>query len=171
MQHRSVCASYSSSSKALLSIVSTANVEKPHINLLHVTPMMKNPTNELQKESYYVKLKYQNGTYVLDTSNHQYLPKTGTLIGAKFWNEETREFVLGKEGLRLSIVKPVGKGAPEEHEMRQVFLYSGIGDEMDIDSGRVYLGMKLTAGMNQEVIFCRKSSFLMGGKNQREDLN
>ena len=32
-------------------------------------------------------------------------------------------------------------------------MYSGIGDENDIDSGRVYLGMKLTTGMNQEVIF------------------
>ena len=135
-----------------LALYSTTNLEEPHVHLLHVTPMMKNPTKELQKESYYVNLKYQNGTYVLDTSNHHYLPKTGTLIGAKFWNEETREFVLGKEGLRLSIVKPVGKGAPEEHEMRQVFLYSGIGDENDIDSGRVYLGMKLTTGMNQGVI-------------------
>ena len=103
-----------------LALYSTTNLEEPHVHLLHVTPMMKNPTKELQKESYYVNLKYQNGTYVLDTSNHHNLPKTGPLIGAKFWNEETREFVLGKEGLRLSIVKPVGKGAPDEHEMRQV---------------------------------------------------
>ena len=103
-----------------LALYSTANVEKPHINLLHVTPMMKNPTKELPKESYYVRLNYQNETYVLDTSNHQYLPKTRTLVGAKFWNQETGEIILGKEGLRLSVVKPVGKGAPEEHEMRQV---------------------------------------------------
>ena len=103
-----------------LALYSTANVEKPHINLLHVTPMMKNPTKELPKESYYVKLKYQNGTYVLDTSNHQYLPKNGTLIGAKFWNQETGEIVLGKEGLRLTVVKPVGKGAPVEQEMRRL---------------------------------------------------
>ena len=103
-----------------LALYSTANVEESHVHLLHVTPLMKNPTKELPKESYYVKLKYQNGTYVLDTSNHQYLPKNGTLVGAKFWNQESGEIVLGKEGLRLTVVKPVGKGAPVEQEMRRL---------------------------------------------------
>ena len=94
--------------------------KKPHVHLLHVTPMMKNPTEKLPKESYYVKLEYQNGTYVLDSSNHPYLPKNGKLVGSQFWNQETGEIILGKEGLRLTVVKPVGKGSPEEQEMRKL---------------------------------------------------
>ena len=32
-------------------------------------------------------------------------------------------------------------------------MYAGIGDENDIDTGTVHLGMKLKTGMNQEMIF------------------
>ena len=103
-----------------LTLYSSPTDKEPHIHLLHVTPMIKNPIEMLPKESFYVKLKYQNDTYVLDTSNHPYLPKNENLVGSQFWNQETGEINLGKEGLRLTVVKPVGKGAPEEHEMRQI---------------------------------------------------
>ena len=68
-----------------LTLYSSPTAKKPHIHLLHVTPMMKNPIEMLPKESFYVKLKYQNDTYVLDTSNHPYLPKNENLVGSQFW--------------------------------------------------------------------------------------
>ena len=58
----------------------------------------------MQKESFCVNLKYVNESYELDTTNHPYLPDRG-ILGAKFWNEETKEIQLGPEGLRLTVAR------------------------------------------------------------------
>jgi len=48
------------------------------------------------------------------------LPKNGTLVGTKFWNQDTGVILLGNDGLRLTVVKPVGLGAPKEREMKEL---------------------------------------------------
>ena len=58
----------------------------------------------MQKESFCVNLKYKNESYELDTTNHPYLPDSG-ILGAKFWNQETKEIQLGPEGLKITVAK------------------------------------------------------------------
>ena len=62
----------------------------------------------MQKESFCVNLKYKNESYELDTTNHPYLPDSG-ILGAKFWNQETKEIQLGPEGLKITVAKALSK--------------------------------------------------------------
>ena len=82
-----------------------------HPHLLFITPSSRFDSKRpkiMQKESFCVNLKYKNESYELDTTNHPYLPDSG-ILGAKFWNQETKEIQLGPEGLKITVAKALSK--------------------------------------------------------------
>ena len=83
----------------------------PHPHLLFITPSSRFDSKRpkiMQKKSFCVNLKYVNESYELDTTNHPYLPDSG-ILGAKFWNQETKEIQLGPEGLKITVAKALTK--------------------------------------------------------------
>ena len=86
------------------------NFGENHTNLLHITPYnrQKNISSkdlEPTPESYCVDFCYDvaKKKYFLVSSNHPYLinnPSPDGLVGPEFWNFESKEIILGSEGLR-----------------------------------------------------------------------
>ena len=128
----------------------------PHPNLLFVTPYMRqgygqNVQNKelgLSPESHYLSLIYKNGTYDLAHHNHLYLrpliEKGESIVGPKFWKPETNEILLGPEGLRLTVLKPLRKGNDSkilDSEMRKA---RKIPEGRTINYAKVKLGLTIS---------------------------
>ena len=129
--------------------------DKHHTNLLFVTPFTRQIYGQnaskkdlgITPDSYYISVIYKNGTYIIDHKNHPYLTslaqKNEPIVGPQFWNPQRNEFILGPEGLRLTVLKPLMKGNNSKITESKMRFLRGVSKDYNIDNTKVKLGLMI----------------------------
>ena len=89
----------------------TYNVESVmanlHCNLLYISTSSSNRNPDITKSGWRINLKREDDTMILSRENHLYLEED--LDSELFWRDSENKLILGPEGLRITIVKPLSK--------------------------------------------------------------
>ena len=137
----------------------------PHTNLLFVTPSVRQPygKNESNKDlgispaSYYISVIWNNGTYIIDHNNHPYLTsfaqKNESIVGSQFWNPQTKEILLGPNGLKLTILKPLMKGSNSKITDSEMRTRRDITKSYNLDNTKVKLGLTISDNGHEKLYF------------------